>query len=118
MFVKQPRTSLEILSCTLGTPHQAQKQSVNNTVHEEFRKLIKSAFKSGLVDPDDLVSNILQQIENDVQELRIGTLWIISNHNRILYGWASLAYLKEHKMHAFNPAATTRMKARTTLIQF
>ena len=111
--VREAATNITRILLMYRSEHhiKPKKQSVNNTVHEEFRKLIKNAFKSGLVDPDDLVSNILQQIENDVQNSELEPFAIISNHNRILYGWASLTYLKEHKMHAFNPAATTRMKA-------
>ena len=111
--VREAATNITRILLMYRSEHhiKPKKQSVNNTVHEEFRKLIKNAFKSGLVDPDDLVSNILQQIENDVQNSELEPFGIISNHNRILYGWASLTYLKEHKMHAFNPAATTRMKA-------
>ena len=81
----------------------SKTQQVNTTVHQHFQNMMVSIMaESNLVDADKLVSDILQQIEHEVLRSETDP---IRNHfysKQDLYGWASLVYLREHKLHTFD----------------
>ena len=85
-------------------------QHANTTVHQQFQKLLENIITSNLVDADKLVSDILQQIDDEILRSETDRFGIISIQNKILYGWASLMYLREHELHTFDGGSLKKMK--------
>jgi len=111
--VREVATNIVRILLTYRAEHYIlpKTQSTNAPIHQRFQGLLESLMTSNLVDAEKLVSSILQQIEDEVLRSETDRFGIISIQNKILYGWASLIYLRDHKLHTFNAGSLDRMRA-------